>query len=210
MTQVQTECVLVVPTELFHRLGHFQGFSRDVERYLGDLFSPDHTSYRPRHEVEEDSSFKQLIPYVIFRHTDAGGGVHLFQYTRGKGQGEGRLHSKKSVGIGGHISVDDSAACASAPHATNAYQEGMRRELAEEVAIDTKYREQCAGLINDDESEVGKVHLGVVHIFDVETPAVRPLETDICEAGFRPLDEILADTSGFETWSSICLKALFD
>lgn len=210
MTQVQTECVLVVPTELFHRLGHFQGFSRDVERYLGELFNPEHTSYRPRHEVEEDPSFKQLIPYVIFRHTDAAGRVHLFQYTRGKGQGEGRLHSKKSVGIGGHISVDDSAACETAVHSTTAYQEGMRRELAEEVAIDTKYREQCAGLINDDESEVGKVHLGVVHIFDVESPDVRPLETDICEAGFRPLDEILADTSGFETWSSICLKALFD
>ncbi len=209
MTQVQTECVLVVPTELFHRLGHFQGFSRDVEGYLGELFSPEHTSYRPRHEVEEDPSFKQLIPYVIFRHTDDTGRVHLFQYTRGKGQGEGRLHSKKSVGIGGHISVDDSAACETASHATTAYHEGMRRELAEEVAIDTKYREQCAGLINDDESEVGKVHLGVVHIFDVETPDVRPLETDICEAGFRPLDEIMADTSGFETWSLICLNALF-
>ncbi len=203
MTQVQTECVLVVPTALFHRLGHFQGFSRDVERYLGELFSPEHTSYRPRHEVEEDPSFKQLIPYVIFRHTDAAGRVHLFQYTRGKGQGEGRLHSKKSVGIGGHISVEDSAA------ETSAYEEGMRRELAEEVTIDTSYREECAGLINDDESEVGKVHLGVVHIFDVETPDVRPLETDICDAGFRPLEEIMADTSGFETWSAICLKALF-
>jgi predicted NUDIX family phosphoesterase len=200
---VQTENVLVVPTSLFHRLGHFQGFSRDVERYLGELFSPQHTSYRPRHEVEEDPSFKQLIPYVIFRHTDPDGGVHLFQYTRGKGQGEGRLHSKKSVGIGGHISLEDSAAEA------NAYAEGMRRELEEEVAIETGYREQCAGLINDDESEVGKVHLGVVHIFDVDTPAVHPRETDICDAGFRPLKEILADTSGFETWSSICLKALF-
>jgi predicted NUDIX family phosphoesterase len=127
----------------------------------------------------------------------------LFQYTRGKGQGEGRLHSKKSVGIGGHISLEDSTAEASA------YEEGMRRELAEEVAIDTAYQATCAGLINDDESEVGKVHLGVVHIFDVDSPDVRPLETDICEAGFRPLDEIMADTSGFETWSSICLEALF-
>ncbi len=206
MTQVQTECVLVVPTEQFHRLGHFQGFSRDVDRYLGELLNPEHTSYRPRHEVEEDPSFKQLIPYVIFRYTDGSGRVHLFQYTRGKGQGEGRLHSKKSVGIGGHISSDDNAAGA---HGSTAYEEGMRRELAEEVTINTKYREQCAGLINDDETEVGKVHLGVVHVFDVESPNVRPLETDICEAGFRPLDEILADTSGFETWSSICLEALF-
>jgi predicted NUDIX family phosphoesterase len=64
-------------------------------------------------------------------------------------------------------------------------------------------------LINDDESPVGRVHLGVVHIFDVDRPSVQALEIDIIEAGFRPLDEILADTSGFETWSQICLKALF-
>ena len=49
----------------------------------------------------------------------------------------------------------------------------------------------------------------MVHLFDVERPDVRPLEPDIIEAGFRPLDEILADTSGFETWSQICLEALF-
>jgi predicted NUDIX family phosphoesterase len=208
VSQVQTECVLVVPTERFHKLGHFQGFSRDIEKYLAGLLDPAHTSYRPRSEMEEDPSFKQLIPYVIFRYTDVEGRVHLFQYTRGKGQGEGRLHSKCSVGIGGHISSDDNA-LDEAGHASAAYQEGMRRELEEEVAIDTEYTAACVGLINDDESEVGRVHLGVVHIFDVATPDVRPRETDICDAGFRPLDEILADTSRFETWSSICLSALF-
>jgi predicted NUDIX family phosphoesterase len=209
VAQVHTECVLVVPTALFHELGHFQGFSRDVDRYLTRLLDPAHTSYRPRHEVEEDPSYKQLIPYVIFRHRDAQGGVHLFQYTRGKGQGEGRLHSKKSVGIGGHISAEDSGSGEEPSHASAAYAEGMRRELAEEVAIGAKYSEHCAGLINDDETEVGRVHLGVVHIFDVDSPEVQPREVDIIEAGFRPLSEIMADTSGFETWSAICLKALF-
>ncbi len=208
MAQVQTECVLVVPTALFHRLGHFQGFSTEVDRYLGQLFEPQHTSYRPRHEVEEDPSFKQLIPYVIFRYRDPQGRTLVFQYTRGKGQGEGRLHSKQSIGIGGHISLDDTATGEN-DHATTAYAEGMRRELAEEVTIGTAYVEQLAGLINDDESEVGKVHLGVVHIFDVESPDVQPLEADIIEAGFRPIEEILADTSRFETWSQICLDALF-
>ncbi len=209
MTQVHTECVLVVPTSLFHELGHFQGFSRDVSRYLDQLLGPQHTSYRPRHEVEEDPGYKQLIPYVIFRYRDPQGTVHLFQYTRGKGQGEGRLHSKRSIGIGGHISADDSAAGDQSDHAAVAYEEGMRRELAEEVSIGTPYTEHCAGLINDDETEVGKVHLGVVHIFDVKRPEVQPREADIIEAGFRPLAEMLADTSGFETWSTICLEALF-
>jgi predicted NUDIX family phosphoesterase len=65
------------------------------------------------------------------------------------------------------------------------------------------------GLINDDESEVGRVHLGVVHLLDVDQPAVEPRESEIIEAGFRPVSELLADLSRFETWSQICLKALF-
>ncbi len=96
--------------------------------------------------------------------------------------GEGRLHRKRSVGIGGHISAIDAG-----DHAIgNPYQEGMRRELEEEVAIDTPYTAQCVGLINDDETEVGSVHLGVVHLFDVAKPAVHPREPEIIECGFRP------------------------
>ncbi|MEX2188015.1 MAG: phosphoesterase [Pirellulales bacterium] len=205
MTLVDTEQVLVVPTSLFHDIGHFQGFSPDVERYFEHLLDPQHVSYRPRGEMERDPSFKQLIPYVIFRHADIAGRVHVFQYTRGKGQGEGRLHSKRSIGIGGHISSID----AETDGTFDPYAEGMRRELEEEVAIDTPYREQCVGLINDDETEVGRVHLGVVHVFDVEQPSVVPREEDIAEAGFVPVEELLADMSRFETWSQICLRALF-
>ncbi|MGW8257908.1 MAG: phosphoesterase, partial [Thermoguttaceae bacterium] len=124
----------------------------------------------------------------------------------GAGQGEGRLHSKKSVGIGGHISLIDAAAT----NSVTPYQEGMGRELDEEVAIETPYNEKCVGLINDDQTEVGRVHLGVVHVFDVERPAVRARETEILESGFRPVSEILQDLDGFETWSQICLKALFE
>lgn len=205
MAQVLTERVLVVPTALFHRLGHFQGFTRDVDRYLDDLFSPEHVSYRPRHEVEEDPGFKQLIPYVIFRYRNKAGRQMVFQYTRGTGQGEGRLHRKRSVGIGGHISTIDADSDANG----NPYEEGMRRELEEEVIVETSYTAHLVGLINDDQTEVGRVHLGVVHRFDVEDPAVRPREDDIIDSGFRPVEEILADLSGFETWSVICMEALF-
>ena len=204
MLELQTERVLVAPTQLFHDLGHFQGFSAEVERYLHSLLDPRHTSYRPRHEVEEDPSYKQLIPYVIFRHVNEQGQTTIFRYTRGKGQGEGRLHLKHSVGIGGHISADDAQDALAAT-----YQEGMRRELAEEVEIDTTYEDQCVGLINDDETPVGRVHLGVVHLVDVAAPLVRPREADILDAGFRPVDELIADLSGYETWSQICLKHLF-
>jgi predicted NUDIX family phosphoesterase len=204
MSQVATERVLVVPTEVFHGLGHFQGFSADTDRYLLALLDPQHISYRARSEMEQDPSFKQLIPYVIFRWQSADGQTQVFQYTRGRGQGEGRLHAKRSVGIGGHISTVDITSGSAHP-----YEEGLRRELAEEVAIDTPYTEQCVGLINDDLTDVGRVHLGVVHIFDVERPAVTPRESEMIECGFRPVAALLDDLSGFETWSQICLQALF-
>lgn len=205
MTLVQTERVLVIPTRIFHRLGHFQGFSPDTERYLEELLSPEHTSYRPRSEMEQDPSFKQLIPYVIFRHVDHFARTTLFTYTRGTGQGEGRLHRKRSIGVGGHISSID----AESDRGINPYDEGLRRELEEEVVIDTTYRDRCVGLINDDETEVGRVHLGVVHLIDVDRPTVRSQEPDLVEAAFRPVGDLLADTASFESWSQICLKALF-
>jgi predicted NUDIX family phosphoesterase len=194
--------VLVVPTPLFHGIGHFQGFCNDVESYLPKLLSPENTSYRPRDEVETDPGFKQLIPYVIFCHHD-GAGQHVFQYTRGTGQGEGRLHRKHSVGIGGHISSTD-ANGDGCP-----YEEGMQRELEEEVAIETAYTDRRVGLINDDETDVGRVHLGIVHLFGVENPHVQPREAEIVECGFRPVEDILDDLTGFETWSEICMRALF-
>jgi predicted NUDIX family phosphoesterase len=203
MSEASTERVLVVPTELFRQIGYFQGFCSDVDRYLPELLSPKNTSYRPRDEVETDPCYKQLIPYVIFCHRDASGRQQVFQYTRGTGQGEGRLHRKHSVGIGGHISSTD------ADGNGCPYAEGMRRELDEEVAIQTPYTDRQVGLINDDETEVGRVHLGVVHLFEVQTPSVHPRETEIVECGFRPVEQILADLNGFETWSEICMRSIF-
>jgi predicted NUDIX family phosphoesterase len=224
VVEEQIERVLVVPAELFRRLGYFQGFCGGGERYLDELLRPENTSYRPRDQVEKDPGFKQLIPYMIFRHVEANGRETVFQYTRGAGMGEGRLHRKRSVGIGGHISAIDAAKKGTVPNQTpggqptflegqtvgSPYEEGMRRELDEEVAIESPYTARCVGLINDDQTEVGSVHLGVVHLFDLERPAVRPREPEIIECGFRPVEAILADMSGFETWSQICMKALFE
>jgi predicted NUDIX family phosphoesterase len=202
---VAEEQILVVPTSLFHDLGYFQGFSSDIARYLPRLLEGDHIEYRPRGEMEDDPSFKQLIPYMLFRWTDDDGTVHLFEYLRGSGQGERRLHAKRSVGIGGHISTLDAAA----GHLQHVYREGMRRELEEEVAIETPYTEKIAGLINDDETPVGRVHLGVVHLCDVERPQIHPREADILDGQFRPVRDILPRLSEFESWSEIAVRALF-
>ena len=200
MSTVAAERVLVVPTEVFHSLGYFQGFQTDT-RVLAQLLQPEHVSYRPRGEMETDPSFKQLIPYVVFRHTDPAGNVTLFHYTRGSGQGETRLRQKVSVGVGGHISsVNDVG---------ETYEEGMRRELAEEVAVDTQYQATVAGMINDDETEVGKVHLGVVHLFDVAQPKVTALEADILEAGFESVGQLMDRREEMESWSRITIEALY-
>jgi predicted NUDIX family phosphoesterase len=220
VTQVQAEKILVVPTSRFREIGYFQGFCRDAERYVQELFEGPDLSFRTRGDMEEDPNFKQLIPYVIFRYTDQGGMVHVFQYTRGTGLGEGRLHRLSSVGIGGHISEVDARGRGPAPGSAGCrvpaagcggevYAQGMRRELDEEVIINTPYTEACVGLINDDTTPVGQVHLGVVHIFDVERPDVRPREAEMLEAGFRPVHQILQELERFETWSQISLRSLF-
>jgi predicted NUDIX family phosphoesterase len=202
MSTVATEQVMVVRTELFHSVGYFQGFCHETEKYLETLLDANNTQYLPRGDMEQDPSYKQLIPYCIFQHLDSSGEPQIFQYTRGKGAGEARLHSKKSVGIGGHISTLDAD-----DHSP--YLEGMRRELEEEIHIDCECTQELVGLINDDENEVGKVHLGIVHLITVDRPNVQARESEITDAGFLPAGEILADLDNFETWSKICLTSLF-
>lgn len=193
----QVEQVLVVPTLLFHELGCFQGFCDRTEPYLNTLLNTSYIKYLPRDEVEQDPSYKQLIPYCIFRYDGT-----VFHYKRGKLQGEGRLHSKRSIGIGGHISLDDHT------DEGSTYREAMQREIAEEVYLDSAYTERCIGLINDDATEVGRVHLGIVHLFDLKAPKVRPREESIIETGFSSPAELAQDRDRFETWSQICLDHL--
>lgn len=199
-SSVDTEHVLVVPTALFHRVGQFQGFCSDVGKYLDVLLDPKQVSFRPRGEVEQDPSFKQLIPYVIFSCA-AEAGDTVFQYTRGSKQDEGRLRRKRSIGVGGHISAIDGV--------DDPYRQGMQRELEEEVIIDAGHTNRCVGLINDDENDVGRVHLGVVHLVSVDRPAVFPRETEMQACEFVPTDKLHAEIDAFETWSQICIEALF-
>jgi predicted NUDIX family phosphoesterase len=126
----------------------------------------------------------------------------VFHYKRGKEQGEGRLHAKRSIGVGGHISSTDQHA------AESVYREAMRREIEEEVVLDAAFTETCVGLINDDLTEVGKVHLGILHVFDLDAPKVQPREKSIIETGFAHPAELIQDIDRFETWSQICLNYL--
>jgi predicted NUDIX family phosphoesterase len=193
------ERVLVVPGAELDRLGRFQGFSPEAERYLGALLIPELIEYRPRSEVEEDPSFKQLIPYVVFRCANA-----VFCYTRGKTQGEARLHRLRSLGVGGHVAEDD----AQGQKSREAYESALWRELGEEVEVASPGRMRLVGLINDDATPVGRVHLGVVHLYELDRPAVAPREEGLAAAEFLAIPVIWSIRQEFETWSQICIDSL--
>jgi predicted NUDIX family phosphoesterase len=191
------ERVLVIPTDRFRAAGYFHGFRRADEAYLAALLDPTGFAFRPRREVESDPAFKQLIPYVVLRC-----GAEVFHYRRGASGTEKRLAALRSVGIGGHISEQDAAG------GEHAYRTGMLRELAEEVEVGGGWSERLLGFINDDRTFVGSVHLGVVHLFELDSPAVRAREDALAEAGFAPLAELVACRDEFETWSQFVFGAM--
>lgn len=195
------EEVLVIPEERLSLLGNFTGFRPFNQAALDALLNPEFMDFRPRSSVEDDPTFKQLIPYVILQ-AEVDGAQSVFQYTRGKGQGEKRLHALRSVGIGGHISREDASG-------DDLYRSGMLRELDEEVIIEAKYQEELVGFIYDDSSPVGRVHLGVVHRLTLESPQARNREAEIADSGFAAVSELLGCLDEFETWSQLCLTNLF-
>jgi predicted NUDIX family phosphoesterase len=196
--QPQSERVLVVPSAELDRLGRFQGYSSEADRYLSALLVPDLATFRPRSEVEDDPSLKQILPYVVFRSAGA-----VYCYTRGKSGGEARLRRRRSLGVGGHVSEDD----AGGRGTLDAYEMALRRELDEEVEIASPGTLRRVGLINDDATPVGRVHLGVVHVYDLDRPAVTPREDALAEPGFVALQDLRAGWDEFETWSQICIDA---
>jgi len=193
------ERVLVVPGAELDRLGRFQGFSTEADHYLSALLVPELMDYRPRSQVEEDPSYKQIIPYVVFRSDDS-----VFCYRRGPSQGESRLHRLRSLGVGGHVSEED----AEGGRSLDAYEAALLRELDEEVALGSPGRVRRVGLINDDSTPVGSVHLGVVHLYELDRPEVAPREDGLAEARFLALHTVHSLRDEFETWSQICIDSL--
>lgn len=190
------EHVLVVPTADFHEVGLFHGYTTDIIPYLSCLLHAGVVSYRPRSAVETDPSFKQLIPYCVFRCKGK-----IFSYRRGSSSGESRLHAKRSIGVGGHISAADG-------RGSKFYDIAMMRELREEVDIQSGYDQECVGLINDDSNDVGRVHLGVVHVFELHEPRLTTKEAALVDGKFEDLADLLANKEEFETWSQICFDLI--
>jgi predicted NUDIX family phosphoesterase len=147
-----TQMVLVSKLEMVDGIGMFQGYNLDVDKYAPVLLDPLNNLFMNRDLAERDERYKQIIPYVVLRYVDS-----IFSYVRGKKSSETRLMAMRSIGVGGHIEPIDQSLFSSD---RDMYLEAARREVNEEVKLDTMYREHVVALINDDSTEVGKVHLG--------------------------------------------------
>ena len=200
MSKYADERVLVVPRALFDQLGAFQGFSPEADHYLPAFLDPQNNFFMAREHAEDDPSHKQIIPYAVFRHGD-----RILHYVRGSKSGEQRLAAKGSVGIGGHINSEDAEqACLE----RDTYMTGVEREVNEELRLAAGYAQRIVGLINDDSNEVGQVHIGVVHVFDLEADDAQPNESPITELAFLSRSELTARRDSLETWSQICVDHL--
>lgn len=194
------ENILVVPRSVFDQLGAFEGLAFEPERYIRAFLDPANNLFLPRGAAEQDPTHKQLIPYLVLHHGD-----RVLCYTRGKAGGEARLHAKMSIGIGGHINDGDTHA---EHFDESAYFRAVERELHEELHIPGAYRQRIAALLNDDSNDVGRVHLGVVHLIEVDSTDIQPREDAIRDLRFVTAEELAPLRDRLESWSQICCDGL--
>jgi len=203
MSKYAGEQVLVVPRALLEEIGMFHGIRPVVEgdAAITKLLDPANHFFMDRAAAEEDPSHKQIIPYCVFRHGDS-----ILHYTRGKAGGESRLHAQKSVGVGGHINPVDMDG---GKKGAAAYQAAVSREIDEELAITGRHDHRIIALLNDDTNPVGQVHLGVVHLVELETAEVTSREDAIANLGFSSLADLAGPMfESLETWSQHCIRHL--
>jgi predicted NUDIX family phosphoesterase len=194
------ENVLVIRRELFDQIGAFHGLNFEPQKYLDVFLSRGNNFFLPRPQAETNAAYKQIIPYALIAFKDK-----LAYYVRGKKAGEQRLIAKGSIGIGGHMNENDESLFAMDEQA---YRAGVEREVNEEIKIDAPFEDRIVALLNDDTTEVGSVHLGVVHVFKLAEPKVEKREAMITGLTFLTKDELLARREIMETWSQICLDSV--
>ncbi len=150
--------------------------------------------FEPRAAMERDPSFKQVIPYLVLRD-----GPAIFHMRRTRAGGDARLHDLWSIGVGGHLNPGDVDLAG-----------GLRREWREELVADFLPDFRLVGFLNDDTTDVGRVHLGAVYVADAAGRAVAVRETDKLSGRFATLDEVLAELDRTETWSRLLAGAIRD
>lgn len=150
--------------------------------------------FAPRSKAEYDFEAKQIIPYVVLMS-----GSTVLLVRRFRTQSETRLHDKYSLGLGGHIN----------PEGESFYEilrNGIIRELNEELILDEPLKYTLAGVLNDNTTEVSKVHLGLVYIANVNACKVQIREKDKMKGEFVSVDRLSDYLSKMESWSQILVE----
>jgi predicted NUDIX family phosphoesterase len=190
------ELVFAFPTDELWKLMTYKkkGLIRENSEVLKKIVQ--NGLFLRRSELEEDPSFKQIIPYAIISNKDS---FYLFRRT--SEQTEKRLHNKFSLGVGGHMNSDDSMV------SKEQYLiDELKRELYEEVKLlngclieDIEF----IGFINDDTIPVGSVHIGLLYNIHVSNKEVYINETDKMTADWIDKSNLAEFYKGMETWSKI-------
>src|SRR5881398_3503478 len=194
------ENVLVVRRSLFDQLESFQGLNFEPQKYLDAFLSRGNNFFLPRPEAEVNPAYKQIIPYALIAFENT-----MAYYVRGKKAGEQRLVAKGSIGIGGHMNETDESLFALDEQA---YRVGVEREVNEEIKIDSPFEGRIVALLNDDTTEVGRVHLGIIHVFKLAEPKVQKREAMITNLSFLNRAQLVALRDNLETWSQLCVDSL--
>jgi predicted NUDIX family phosphoesterase len=193
------ELVLVVPTtEVVERLGRGEawlGIKPAGEAALAELIRA-HGRFLPRLEMEGDPAWKQVIPYPVLRD-----GGDWFLMRRTKAGADSRLHDRYSIGVGGHVNPEDGGLDGDLTTA-------LEREWHEELVVDFVPRFRFVGLLNDDTTPVGQVHLGLVFEGDAAGRPVAIRETEKLSGSFVASEAVAAVADRLETWSRIAFEWL--
>jgi predicted NUDIX family phosphoesterase len=190
-----SEQVLCVKREDIFPDGAWHGFVSDRLEERQAVIR-EHHFFMARSKVEDDPSYQQIIPYVVFRHGD-----RYFLTHRLRASSEKRLRKQYSLGLGGHINPGDL-------EAGDPIQDGLKREWEEEVVYDGSFETKLIGLLNDESSPVSKVHLGVVFLVDGTSPNIAIRETDKLAGELLTLDEMRIYYLGMESWSQMVYDRL--
>ncbi|EOB9173936.1 NUDIX domain-containing protein [Staphylococcus aureus] len=197
------EQIIVVPREIIfnNEKNTFNGFLNKNKPEGQNIFDAlSQYEVKRRGDMEEDPSYKQLISYCLLENEHG----EILVYERLSGGGEARLHGQYSIGVGGHMNDVPGAESINEVLRVNA-----QRELEEEVGLSEQDSQnmEYIGFINDDNNEVGKVHIGVVFKITVSTNDVEAKETDTLRIKWVEKGNI-ESYDDFETWSALILQDL--
>lgn len=188
------EEILVVPREKLFTGAMLTGFEPMTSFTPWQKLIEEHRSFLPRYQMEEDPSYKQIIPYLVFCHE---GKYFLMQ--RNSTASEKRLQSKRSLGIGGHIRKED-------------LQEKdiigwAKREFAEEIDYKGSIDIKPLGIINDESNDVGKVHIGFAFLLEGDSSDIA-IRSELKSGELLTIDECMTHYDSMETWSQLVFDHL--